>query len=71
MAKMFGNPMFTFMHTFLTYLIMYDWINNVINTTIMMYLGDVFVLVTSLCSAAYLIYKTTQATISFVNGFAY
>ena len=59
MAGMFGTPMLVFAHTFLAYLIGYDWINNNISTAITMYMGDVALLMVSLCSAAYIAYKTT------------
>jgi len=34
------------------------------------YLGIVMVLISQLCSAAYIAYKTTEALVSFVDGFA-
>lgn len=66
MTAMFGNPMFVFFQSLLSYTVIYDFLSGNIGTTIIVYLGDIMVLIVQLCSAAYIIYKTTDAVVHFI-----
>lgn len=71
MAAEFGTPMFVFASTVVGFLIGYDWINNKISTVIMLYIGDVALLMSSLTCAAYMAYFAVEYVISFVDGLAH
>lgn len=45
MTDMYGSPMMMFAHSILTYVVAYDFLSGTITTTIMVYLGDIFVLI--------------------------
>ena len=64
-ATEFGYPMFMMGESLLSYTIMSDWLAGNIGPETTLYLATAMGLIVELCAAAYLIYKTTQAVISF------
>ena len=44
-TTMFGDPMFMFAHSLVSYVIFTDYLTGKIDNTIMIYLGDVMVLI--------------------------
>ena len=63
--------MYTIGFTMISYLISYDFTMGSIPANVIVYIGDIMVLVVSLCSAAYMAVKTTEAVITFGEGYAY
>ena len=48
-----------------------DFFHGNIDSTTILYLGDIILLSIALMSSAYIVYKTTDAAVSFYAGFAY
>lgn len=71
LADQFGMPMLMFMGTMVDYVVVSDFFQGKISGSMMMYLGDAMYLAANFMAAAWIIYKTTLAAISFQDGFAY
>lgn len=67
----FGSPMFLLGESLVSYVLAYDYVAGRIDTVHLLYFGVVMGLLIELCAAAYIIVKTTDATISFVKGYAF
>ena len=71
MAALFGSPLFMLADSLINYIMMYDFLNGKIGPELVLYLGIAMGFVIELMAAAYIIVKTTQAVVSFVEGYAF
>ena len=70
-ATDFGSPMFILGESLVSFVLGYDYVMGKIDTVHLLYFATVMGLLIELCAAAYIIVKTTDATISFVKGYAF